>query len=188
MGTRSTSASGFFAERKVTGQSLWMDLALARHSGQELRNTYTLTGSPDFAPLSRFFKASVDQLQLLYDDMPLPGCTMPPKPARHLLASMKDEIYESSVSTDDTLTRGSPVEELVVEESPVDISTSLSTNYGPSFSFASSSVSYACKPGTYRIAAHSFPVVTRFNAWNEYCKHRFTIAHRSASSGQVGFT
>ena len=84
-------------------------------------------------PLRRVFKASVDQL--LYDDMPLPGYTMPPKPARPLLESMKDEIYESSVSTDDTLNRGSPVEELVVEESPVDISPSLSTNYGPSYSF-----------------------------------------------------
>ena len=57
---------GFFEQRKLTGQSLWMDLALARRSGQELRNKYTITGSPDFAPLRRFFKSAVHQLQVLY--------------------------------------------------------------------------------------------------------------------------
>ena len=31
----------FFAERETTGQSLWMDLALARRSGQELRKSNT---------------------------------------------------------------------------------------------------------------------------------------------------
>ena len=36
-----------------------MDLALSRQSGQELRNTYTINGIPDFAPLQRFFRSPV---------------------------------------------------------------------------------------------------------------------------------
>ena len=69
---------GFFEQRKVTGQSLWMDLALARRSGQELRNTYTITGSPHFAPLRSFFKAAVNQLQLLYTGAPDSFVPQPP--------------------------------------------------------------------------------------------------------------
>ena len=37
----------FFAENITTGQALWTDIALARRSGQELHNAYTVTGSPD---------------------------------------------------------------------------------------------------------------------------------------------
>ena len=96
-----------------------MNLALARRSGQELSNSYTITGCPDFAPLRRFFRAVVNQLQLLYDDMP---------PVRSLLDSTRDEIYQSSVSSDDTLTWVSPVEELVDMESPVNLSPSLTTD------------------------------------------------------------
>ena len=44
-----------------------MDLALARRSGQGLRNAYVITKSPEHAPLRRFFKAAVDQLQMLFD-------------------------------------------------------------------------------------------------------------------------
>ena len=36
----------FFDQRDTAGQALWMDLALARHSGQELHNDYVLTTSP----------------------------------------------------------------------------------------------------------------------------------------------
>ena len=36
----------FFDRREVTGQSLWMDLALARRTGHPLRNKYTITNSP----------------------------------------------------------------------------------------------------------------------------------------------
>ena len=116
----------FFGKKKATGQSLWMDLARARRSGQELRNSYTITGSPDFAPLRRFFKAAVDQLQLLYDDMPVQDFATSMTPVRSLIDCMKDEIYQSAASLDNTLTRRSPVEELVVEELPVDIPPSMS--------------------------------------------------------------
>ena len=44
-----------------------MDLALARRSGQELRNAYIVTKSPEHTPLLRFFPAAVDQLQMLFD-------------------------------------------------------------------------------------------------------------------------
>ena len=44
-----------------------MDLALARRSSQELRNTYVITNSPEYAPLRRFFRATVDQLQIRFD-------------------------------------------------------------------------------------------------------------------------
>ena len=57
----------FFEGRKQTTQAIWMDLALARRSGQELRNSYVITKSPEHAPLRRFFKAVVDQLQIIFD-------------------------------------------------------------------------------------------------------------------------
>ena len=57
----------FFETRRQTSQAIWMDLALARRSGQELRNLYIVTKSPEHAPLRRFFKAAVDQLQILFD-------------------------------------------------------------------------------------------------------------------------
>ena len=57
----------FFDQRKVTNQAIWMDMALARRSGQELRNCYIITNSTEHAPLRRFFKAAVDALQLVFD-------------------------------------------------------------------------------------------------------------------------
>ena len=126
----------FFEEKKVTGQSLWMDLALARRSGQELRNTYTITSSPDFAPLRRFFKAAVDQLQLLYNEMPLPTISAPQPPMRSLIESIQDEVYASSISSDNSVTRESPVEEFVVDKSPVDIFPSPPTDNVPRSSLA----------------------------------------------------
>ena len=37
----------FFEGRTQTTQAIWMDLALARRSGQELRNSYVITKSPE---------------------------------------------------------------------------------------------------------------------------------------------
>ena len=59
----------FFEEREVTGQALWMDLALARRSGQELRNNYVITNSPALAPIRRFFRAAVRSLVIAYEDL-----------------------------------------------------------------------------------------------------------------------
>ena len=55
----------FFEQRKETNQALWIDMA--RRSGQELRNSYIITNSPEYAPLRRFFKAAVDGLQMVFD-------------------------------------------------------------------------------------------------------------------------
>ena len=57
----------FFDGRRQASQAIWMDLALARRSGQELRNAYIVTKSSEHAPLRRFFRAAVDQLQMLFD-------------------------------------------------------------------------------------------------------------------------
>ena len=57
----------FFDQRKATNQAIWMDMALARRSGQELRNSYVITKSTEHAPLRRFVKAAVDGLQLVFD-------------------------------------------------------------------------------------------------------------------------
>ena len=40
---------------------------LARRSGKKLRNAYIITKSPEHAPLHRFFRAAVDQLQIRFD-------------------------------------------------------------------------------------------------------------------------
>ena len=57
----------FFDGRRQASQAIWMDLALARRSGQELRNAYIVTKSPEHTPLWRFFRAAVDQLHMLFD-------------------------------------------------------------------------------------------------------------------------
>ena len=55
---------------KRRGQALWMDLALARRSGQELNNSYVLTTSPAFGTLRKFFRAAVRDIQFAYDVFP----------------------------------------------------------------------------------------------------------------------
>ena len=60
----------FFDQREETGQALWMDLALARRSGQELNNSYVLTTSPAFGTLRKFFHAAVRDIQFAYDVLP----------------------------------------------------------------------------------------------------------------------
>ena len=63
----------FFDQRKEATQSMWMDLALALRSGQELHNTYIITQSPELGPLRRFFASAVTQLQRVFNDMPVPS-------------------------------------------------------------------------------------------------------------------
>ena len=48
----------FFDQRKQTTQAIWMDMALARRSGQELRNSYIVTKSPEHAPLTEILQGS----------------------------------------------------------------------------------------------------------------------------------
>ena len=58
----------FFDQREVTGQGLWIDLAIARRSGQALHNNYTITNSPALAPLRKFFRAAVRNLTFVYEN------------------------------------------------------------------------------------------------------------------------
>ena len=75
----------FLDGRRSANQALWMDLALARRSCQELRNHYVITKSPEFAPLRRFFSATVDQLQIVYNSLLV---TSAQPPSRSLIATM----------------------------------------------------------------------------------------------------
>ena len=60
----------FFDQRDMAGQALWMDLALARQSGQELQNDYVLTTSPAFGNLRKLFRAAVRDTVLTCNDYP----------------------------------------------------------------------------------------------------------------------
>ena len=60
----------FFDQRNTTSQALWMDLALARKTSQELHNDYVITSSPDFGSLRKLFRAAVRELVHAYIDYP----------------------------------------------------------------------------------------------------------------------
>ena len=60
-GTRS-----YFDQREQSSQAMWMDMALARQSGQELINHYIITNSPATAHIRRFFHASIRRLTATY--------------------------------------------------------------------------------------------------------------------------
>ena len=94
----------FFDGRRQASQAIWMDLALARRSGQELRNAYIVTKSPEHAPLRRFFRAAVDQLQMLFD-VSLVTSIQP----RSLIAQMRAAVADcDDASSDSSLMLLSP--------------------------------------------------------------------------------
>ena len=104
----------FFEGRKQTTQAIWMDLALARRSGQELRNSYVITKSPEHAPLRRFFKAAVDQLQILFD-MSLVTSVQP----KSLLTQMREAVADcDDGSSDGSLMLLSPPRDIPEAELP----------------------------------------------------------------------
>ena len=86
----------FFEGCKQTTQAIWMDLALAQRSGQELRNSYVITKSPEHAPLRRFFKAAVDQLQIIFD-MSLVTSVQP----KSLLTQMREAVADCDDGSSD---------------------------------------------------------------------------------------
>ena len=88
-----------------------MDLAIARRSGQELHNTYTITKSPEFALLRRFFTAAVKQLQLVFNNLPVPS-SQPSRPsATPLLETMHAAVDNYEASSEDSVVLGSPSED-----------------------------------------------------------------------------
>ena len=94
----------FFDGRRQASQAIWMDLALARRSGQELRNAYIVTRSPEHAPLRRFFRAAVDQLQMLFY-----ASLMTSVQPRSLIAQMRAAVADcDDASSDGSLMLLSP--------------------------------------------------------------------------------
>ena len=112
----------FFDQRKATNQAIWMDMALARRSGQELRNPYIITNSTEHAPLRRFFKSAVDALQLVFDRS-LVTSIQP----RSLIMQMQEAVANcDDVSSDGSLMLLSPphdISEATFPESSMDLET-----------------------------------------------------------------
>ena len=82
-----------------------------RRSGQELHNTYIITRSPEFAPLRRFFTA-VRQLQLVYDDLPVPSAEPSVPSATPLLETMHAAVDDYEASSGDSVVLSSPLEDI----------------------------------------------------------------------------
>ena len=75
----------------------------------ELHNTYCITQSPEFGPLRRFVTAAVAQLQLVFGDLPVPS-EQPPSTATPLLESMRADIDNDDLPSEDTAVADSPPE------------------------------------------------------------------------------
>ena len=86
---------------------MWMALALARRSGQELHNTYAITQSPEFGPLRRFFASAVTQLKHAINDIPVPS-RQPPSTDTPLLESIRTAVDYDDRSDEDTASADSP--------------------------------------------------------------------------------
>ena len=113
----------FFDQRKQTTQAIWMDMALARRSGQELRNSYVVTKRPEHAPLRRFFKAAVDQLQILFD-MSLVTSVQP----KSFLTQMREAVADcDDGSSDSSLMLLSPPHDIPEAELPAGYSMEMET-------------------------------------------------------------
>ena len=59
----------FFDQREQSSQAMWMDIALARQTGQEHTNHYIITNSPVMAHLRRFSNVSVRCLTSEYENI-----------------------------------------------------------------------------------------------------------------------
>ena len=84
----------FFDQPDVTGQGLWMDLALARGSGQALHNNYTITNNPALAPLRKFFRAAVRNLTSVYENRVYAQAEEDTQPS--ICAQMRRDISQES--------------------------------------------------------------------------------------------
>ena len=117
----------FFEGRKQTTQAIWMDLALARRSGQELRNSYVITKSPEHTPLRRFFKAAVHQLQILFN-MSLVTSVQP----KFLLTQMQEAVADcDDGSSDGSLMLLSPPRDIPEAELPAGSDMEIGTRIPP---------------------------------------------------------
>ena len=101
----------FFDQSDTTGQALWMDLALARTTGQELHSNYVLTSSPAFGNLRKFFRTAIRELVHAYIDYPRPQVAT--RGAFSVCDQMRRDIDDSPQGP----SRTSPVDQ--VEDVPV---------------------------------------------------------------------
>ena len=106
----------YFDQREQSSQAMWMGMALARQSGQELQNHYIITNSPATAHIRRLFHASIRRLTATYqafNDIRPSICDQ----MRQEMATIKEEfdplLDEASGHTQgmvqDISTRQSPV-------------------------------------------------------------------------------
>ena len=58
-----------FDQREQSNQAMWMDIALARQSGQELNNHYIITNSPATSHIRQFFNTSIRGLTSTYQQI-----------------------------------------------------------------------------------------------------------------------
>ena len=113
----------WFGSRTFFETRRQMDLALARRSGQELRNSYIVTKSSEHAPLRRFFKAAVDQLQILFDTSLV--TSVQPK---SFLTQMREAVADcDDGSSDGSLMLLSPPRDIPEAELPAGSSMEMET-------------------------------------------------------------
>ena len=87
----------YFDQREQSNQAIWMEMALARQSGQELINHYIITNSPATAHIRRFFNSSVRRLTTAYEQIAADQAFHDIRPSicdqmRHDITNIKEEI------------------------------------------------------------------------------------------------
>ena len=106
----------FFEQRVESGQALWMDLALAHQSGQELHNHYVITNSPVMAHLRRFFRAAVRDITAAYEDLAIARVVDDIKPS--ICDQMRREIAQGAEDFDPSIDQTSGYDIPVGESVP----------------------------------------------------------------------
>ena len=106
----------FFDLRGESGQALWMDLALARRSGQELHNNYVITNSPVMAHLRHFFHAAVRDITAAYEDLAVACVIDDIKPS--ICDQMRREIAQGADDSEPSMDQASGYDIPVGESVP----------------------------------------------------------------------
>ena len=114
----------YFDQREQSSQAMWMDMALARQSGQELINHYVITNSPAAAHIRRFFHASIRHLTATYHRIAAEQAFNDIKPSvcdqmRRDLSDMETVKQEFDPSFDGASGYTPTVQDGVVRRSPV---------------------------------------------------------------------
>ena len=86
----------YFDQHEQSNQAMWMIIALARQSGQELNNHYIITNSPATSHIRRFFNASIRRLTTTYQQIAADQAFHDIRPSicdqmRREIASIKEE-------------------------------------------------------------------------------------------------